>query len=61
MNKSVHIFKSLDEQEQFHKNLMLQSTVEDRFRKLYQMQQMTKLLHPVTDKSRKILIRKWTS
>jgi hypothetical protein len=61
MNRSVHIFKSLDEQRRFHKNLMLQTTVADRFRKLYQMQQLTKLLHPVTDKSRKILIRKWTS
>lgn len=61
MNRSVHIFKSLDEQQRFHKNLMLQTTVADRYRKLYQMQQMTKLLHPVTDKFRKILIRKWIS
>lgn len=61
MNKSIRIFKSLEEQERFHKNLMHQTTVADRFRKLYQMQQMTKLLHPFTDKSRKILIRKWTS
>jgi hypothetical protein len=61
MNKTVHIFKSFEEQEQFHKDLMLQTNVAERFRKLYQMQQMTKLLHPVTDKSRKILIRKWTS
>jgi hypothetical protein len=60
MNKSVRIFKSLEEQEQFHKDLMLQTSVADRFRKLYQMQQITKLLHPVTDKSRKIQIRKWT-
>jgi hypothetical protein len=61
MKKSIHIFKSSEEQEQFHKDLMLQTTVAERFRKLYQMQQMTKTFHPVTDKSRKILIRKWTS
>lgn len=61
MNKSVRIFKSFEEQEQFHKNLMLQTNVAERFRKLYQMQEMSKLLHPVTDKSRKIQICKWTS
>lgn len=61
MNRFVNIFKSLDEQEQFHKLLMRQTTVTDRFRKLYQMQQITRLLHPVTDKPRKIEIRKWTS
>ena len=61
MNKSVRIFKSLEEQEQYHKELMLASTVVERFRKLYQMQQMTQLLHPVTDNSRKIQIRKWES
>jgi hypothetical protein len=61
MNKSVHIFKSFEEQEQYKKELMLTSTIAERFRKLYQMQQMTKLLHPVTDNSRKILIRKWES
>ena len=61
MNKSVRIFKSLEEQEQYHKKLMLKSTVAERFRKLYQMQQITKLLHPAADHSRKIQIRKWTS
>ena len=59
MNKSVRIFESLEEQEQYHKELMLSSTIAERFRKLYQMQQMTKLLHPVTDNSRKIQIGKW--
>ena len=61
MPKSIHIFKSLEEQEQHHKNLMLQTTVEERFRKLLRMQEITKLLHPVSDKTRKIQIRKWTS
>jgi len=57
MTKRVHIFKSLEEQEQFHKLLMSKSSVTDRFRQLEMMQQMDKLLHPITDKSRKIQIR----
>ena len=60
MNKAVRIFKSMEEQEQYHRQLMIQSTIAERFRKLYQMQQLTKLLHPVIDHSRKIQIRKWT-
>ena len=61
MNRSIRIFKSLEEQEQYYRNVMLQSTATERFRKLYIMQQMTRLLHPVNDHSRKIQIRKWTS
>ena len=61
MQKSIRIFKSFEEQEQYHKELMLNSTVTERLQKLYQMQQITKLFHPVTDHSRKIIIRKWTS
>jgi hypothetical protein len=61
VNKVVRIFKSMEEQEQYHKQLLLRSTIAERFRKLYQMQQLTKLLHPATDHSRKILIRQWTS
>ena len=57
MSKSIRIFKSFEEQEQYHKEMMINSTPEERFRKLYQMQQMTKKFHPVTDKSRKIIIR----
>jgi hypothetical protein len=59
MSKTVRIFKSWEEQEIYHKDLMLQTTVIERFKKLYQMQQMTKLLRPVTDNTRKIQIRKW--
>jgi hypothetical protein len=61
VNKTVRIFKSMEEQEQYHQQIMLQSTIAERFRKLCQMQQLTKLLHPATDHSRKILIRRWTS
>jgi hypothetical protein len=60
MSKSVRIFKSLEDQELYHRKLMTRSTAVDRFRKLYQMQQMNLLLHPVADKSRKIQIGKWT-
>jgi hypothetical protein len=59
MAKSIHIFKSFEEQEKFHQRLMVQSTVAERFRKLYLMQQMHFLLHPVAGKSRKIQIGKW--
>lgn len=61
MSKFIRIFKSFGEQEQYHKEMMLQSTVEMRFRKLKQMQEFSRLLHPVADKTRKIQIRKWTS
>jgi flagellar biosynthesis protein FliP len=57
MSKSIRIFKSFEEQEQFHKEMMARSTPQERFKTLYQMQQMTKKFHPVTDKSRKIIIR----
>ena len=61
MQKQIRIFKSLEEQEQYHKMIMSRSSIEERFRRLNQMQQMNKLLHPVSDKSRKIQIRKWIS
>lgn len=61
MSRTVRIFKSFEEQEQYQKNLMLHSTVTMRFRKLYQMQQFARLLRPIADKTRKIQIRQWTS
>jgi hypothetical protein len=51
----------MKEQEEFHKQLMIQSTAIERFQKLYKMQQFNLLLHPVTDHSRKIRIGKGTS
>ena len=56
MSKSIHIFKSFEEQEKYQNEMMINTTPEERFRKLYQMQQLTKKFHPVTDKSRKIII-----
>jgi hypothetical protein len=61
MQKKIHVFKSMQEQEEYHKKIMLQSTVADRFRRLLMMQEMTRLFHPVSDKARKIQIRKWIS
>ena len=56
MKREIKIFKALEDQEQFHKEQMLQSSPIQRFRNLYKMQQLTKMFHPVTDKFRKILI-----
>jgi len=56
MKREIKIFKSFEEQELFHKEQMLQSSPIERFRTLYQMQELTKLFHPVKDKSRKIVI-----
>ncbi len=61
MGERVRIFKSIQEQEQYNRQVMLQSTVADRFIVLYNMQQLTRLLHPCKDHFRKIQIRKWTS
>lgn len=57
MSKSIKIFKSFEEQERYNLEMMAKSTPEERFRKLYQMQQLTKMFHPVTDRSPKIIIR----
>jgi hypothetical protein len=58
MEKKIKIFKSFEEQEKHHLQLLLESTVADRFRSLYKMQQWTKLFHPATDNTRKIIIHK---
>ncbi len=56
MKRSIKIFKSFEEQEAYHFEQMLNTTIRERFRKLYLMQQMTSLLHPVARKARKIII-----
>jgi hypothetical protein len=61
MKRTINIFKSLKEQEDYHLKLMKESSVADRFRRLLQMQQFSLLVHPSKDKSRKIKIEKWTS
>ncbi len=57
MGKSIRIFKSFEEQEQYNLEMMAKTTPEERFKKLYQMQHLTKMFHPVTHKSRTIVIR----
>ncbi len=57
MSKTIRIFKSFEDQEQYNLKRMAKTTPEERFRKLYKMQQLTNMFHPVTDKSRKIIIR----
>lgn len=56
MKRSIKIFKSFEEQEAYHGEQMMKKTIRERFRSLFLMQQMTLLLHPAADKSRKIII-----
>lgn len=58
MKRAIKIFHSFEEQEQYNLEMMAKSTPAERFRKLYEMQQMTKALHPATEKDeKKITIR----
>ncbi len=56
MNRNIKIFKSFEEQEAYHLEKMIETTVADRFRSLYKMQQLTKKFHPPVDSTRKIII-----
>lgn len=56
MEKSIRIFKSFKERDKFHLDQMRNSTIENRFKKLYMMQEITKLLHPPKNLERKITI-----
>lgn len=56
MKREIKIFESFEEQEQDNLDFMLNTTPLQRFQILYQMQQWTKLFHPVKDKTRKIII-----
>ena len=58
MAKSIKIFKSFEEQEAYHLQQMIESTIADRFKSLYKMQQWTKRFHPALQSSRKIIIHK---
>ena len=58
MVKSIKLFKSLDELESYHQELMKQSTIEERFRRLKAMQEFTLMMHPPTDTTKKITIKK---
>ncbi len=56
MDKSIRILKSFKEHDKFQLEQMRNSTIENRFRKLYMMQEITKLLHPPKSSERKIII-----
>ncbi len=56
ISRKIHIFKSFEEQEEFHKHRNLQSTWQERFRRLLQMQQFNKMMHPKEKTERKIII-----
>jgi hypothetical protein len=57
MAKTIRIFKSFEEQEQYNLEQMSKTTPLERFKNLYRMQKISKRLNPVTDTSRKIVIQ----
>lgn len=58
MERSIKIFKSFEEQEQYYAHKMQESTPLQRFKNLYRMQLLHQLLHPPINKARKITIQK---
>lgn len=58
MKREIKIFKSFEEQEQYHLDMMQKTTPLERFQSLYRLQQWTKLFHPETKNPRKIIIQK---
>lgn len=56
MGKTIKIFKSFEEQEQYKNELLINTTPHERFKALFEMQQVTKKFHSRDDKSRKIII-----
>ena len=57
MARTIKIFKSFEEQEMYKQQILLNTTPLERFKALYQMQQLNKKFHPATEKSRKIIIK----
>jgi len=58
MERTIKIFKSFEEQELYHKQLMIDSTAKSRFIDLFKMQQWTKTFRPSNNPQRKIIIHK---
>jgi hypothetical protein len=58
MEKRIQIFKSFEEQEKYYLEKMQHSTPMQRFQNLFRMQQLNLLMHPPTNKERKIIIQK---
>ena len=59
MERKIHIFQSYEEQEAFHIEMENNTSINERFRKLYEMQQMSLALIPPReeDKKRRIIIK----
>jgi len=58
MEKRIQIFKSFEEQEQYHTDKMMKSTPAERFRNLLRMQKINLLIHPPATKTRRIIVQK---
>ena len=56
MKREIKIFKSFEEQEAYKLEKMRNTTILQRFQILFAMQQMTKKLHPSSNKKRRIII-----
>lgn len=56
--KNIKIFRSFEDQEQYQLELMSRISINKRFQKLYEMQQISRLLHPqIKGTDRKIIIK----
>ena len=58
MKKEIKIFKSFEEQEKYHLELMSKTSPLERFKSLLEMQQWSLLVHPKKNDPRKISILK---
>jgi len=58
MKRTIKIFKSFEEQEAYNLDIMRNTSPKERFQNLYRMQQLNLLIHPITNKERKITIQK---
>lgn len=58
MQREIKIFKTFEEQEKYKLAAMRNTSIMERFHILYQMQQMTRKLHPEVSGKRRIIISK---
>jgi len=56
MERSIKIFKSFEEQEEYYLEKMLKITALERFKNLFEMQRLTLLFHPPVNEVRRIII-----
>ena len=58
MKREIKIFKSFEEQADYHLEIMAHTTPMQRLQSLYSLQQFTRLLHPAEDNTKSIIIHK---